>query len=508
KNTTLFFNSIISSEICKYYACYKTYSYDISKYSGQNLTLYFEQKSPTWAWSCVVYFNINVTVTVPNQLPNLTVLYPNSRETLSGTITLIASANSSVGIKNVTFQYSNNSGINWTTLGDSPNTTNPYTYEWNTRTVPNGKYYLIKAIATDNYGNTANDTSDSLFEIKNLPNNPPIAKVIYPNGGEVVSGIVTLLVNASDPDGDSISVEFQYSKDRGRTWIPLSNATSYPYAYEWNTMEVENGTKYKIKAIATDNYGGVASDESDFLFTIANFNKTFIGSVLGEEIKPLHYIPYGASMVNITLNSNKELDLQLYNSTNDLIVGWDGVIEKPGTYVYNGMEIEYSGYIGGYEYIKINKTTEFLNLRVYGYEAGDYNIEVVYAPDYALPKIEIYTDQTNYSANETQILGLDIKNPSNAQKVGIKIWLDMPSGNTMTLINATVTLKSNLDYSNADFKNFTLPNIASGTYVWKAQITDLNGTIISRDTAEWVFTSTAKTTLELVRDFMLMNLPV
>jgi len=66
----------------------------------------------------------------------------------------------------------------------------------------------------------------------------------------------------------------------------------------------------------------------------------------------------------------------------------------------------------------------------------------------------------------------------------------------MTLINATVTLKSNLDYSNADFKNFTLPNIASGTYVWNAQITDLNRTIISRDTAKWEFTSTAKTTTD------------
>lgn len=64
----------------------------------------------------------------------------------------------------------------------------------------------------------------------------------------------------------------------------------------------------------------------------------------------------------------------------------------------------------------------------------------------------------------------------------------------MTLINTTVTLKSNLDYSNADFKKFKLPNIASGTYVWNAQINDLNGLVISRDTAEWEFTSTAKTT--------------
>ncbi|MFQ6055525.1 MAG: hypothetical protein ACE5J3_06055, partial [Methanosarcinales archaeon] len=67
----------------------------------------------------------------------------------------------------------------------------------------------------------------------------------------------------------------------------------------------------------------------------------------------------------------------------------------------------------------------------------------------------------------------------------------MPSGN-YTLINTTVTLKSKLDYSKQT--EFKLPNLQNGTYVWKAQITDLNCWVISKDTAAWKFTSTAKTT--------------
>jgi len=49
----------------EWYANAKTYSYDISQYSGQRLTLRFEQTSSIWDWSCVLYQNVSVIVGAP-----------------------------------------------------------------------------------------------------------------------------------------------------------------------------------------------------------------------------------------------------------------------------------------------------------------------------------------------------------------------------------------------------------------------------------------------------------
>jgi len=76
----------------------------------------------------------------------------------------------------------------------------------------------------------------------------------------------------------------------------------------------------------------------------------------------LHTIPSGADNVSITLAFSTDIDLNLFNAT-DLIVGWKGIISnyEKGTYQYNGMEINYSGFYGGSEYITIDRTTEDLN---------------------------------------------------------------------------------------------------------------------------------------------------
>jgi len=99
---------------------------------------------------------------------------------------------------------------------------------------------------------------------------PPSVTVVYPNGGEILSGTVTVSANASDEDGTVINVEFLYSPDAGSTWTSLGNDTTAPYTYEWDTTTVPNGADYLIKAIATDNDGLTSEDTSDGTFTIEN----------------------------------------------------------------------------------------------------------------------------------------------------------------------------------------------------------------------------------------------
>lgn len=115
------------------------------------------------------------------------------------------------------------------------------------------------------------------------------------------------------------------------------------------------------------------------------------------------------------------------------------------------------------------------------------------------PEVSIYTDKTNYTAGEKMHLGLDVNNPlDSAQKVSLHIYLELPTGGTITLIDTTVTLPAELDYSNPDFKVIKLPPIASGTYKWYAQLSDpITGEVICEDTAEWEFVSTGVPTEDI-----------
>jgi parallel beta-helix repeat protein len=94
--------------------------------------------------------------------------------------------------------------------------------------------------------------------------------VLYPNGEETISDIVTIQWTSSNDSWDhNVSYTLYYSKDNGTTWILLQtelNETSY----EWDTNTVAYGTNYLIKVNASCSEGLVAIDISDKVFTIQN----------------------------------------------------------------------------------------------------------------------------------------------------------------------------------------------------------------------------------------------
>jgi parallel beta-helix repeat protein len=97
-------------------------------------------------------------------------LYPNGGEIVKGVIMIRWSATTDSEGHDITYSlfFSSTKEQSWVSLVSSLITTS---YEWNTSTVQDGSKYMIKVLATCSAGFSAEDVSDSVFTIDNIP--PP-----------------------------------------------------------------------------------------------------------------------------------------------------------------------------------------------------------------------------------------------------------------------------------------------------------------------------------------------
>jgi len=106
----------------------------------------------------------------------------------------------------------------------------------------------------------------------------------------------------------------------------------------------------------------------------------FQQQILKNDVVTVGDIPPKVNNLYITLTSDEDVDIQLYDKDDGTaIIAWpDGLLNGPKkqTLNYKGMQLEWSGYNGdgtglGHEYIKINgDTTCNLTMKAYGYKAG------------------------------------------------------------------------------------------------------------------------------------------
>lgn len=92
-----------------------------------------------------------ISVTVDNSAPTVTMTAPTSGATVSGTVTVSATASDNMGVVGVQFR------VDGTNVG-AEDTTNPHSVSWNTTTLSNGSHTLT-AIARDAAGNTTTSSS-------------------------------------------------------------------------------------------------------------------------------------------------------------------------------------------------------------------------------------------------------------------------------------------------------------------------------------------------------------
>ena len=172
----------------------------------------------------------------PDQPPSVSVSAPANNATVSGSVSVAASASDDTGVAGVQFKLD---GVN---LG-AEDTSSPYSVSWNTVTASNGLHTLT-ATARD----TANQTTTSstvTVTVSNGVNQPPTVSVTAPANNATVSGTVTVTADASDDTGVA-GVQFKLDG------VNLgSEDTSSPYSVSWNTATASNG-QHTLTATARD----------------------------------------------------------------------------------------------------------------------------------------------------------------------------------------------------------------------------------------------------------------
>lgn len=126
--------------------------------------------------------------------------------------------------------------------------TDSWSYTWNISDVPVGWHHIM----VRSYDGTDFSTEWPGIDIKIIPNSPPEINSIYPKGGEIVSGNVSIKWNATDPDDDPLTIDLYYSRDGGATWNTIATNESNDGEYVWDTSGLEDGVDYMIKVVATD----------------------------------------------------------------------------------------------------------------------------------------------------------------------------------------------------------------------------------------------------------------
>lgn len=179
----------------------------------------------------IVQFGISATSA--SNPPSVTVLYPNSGESIPiGTqVEVSAHAIDDAAVTDVTFYYSSDGGSNWNLIGAGTRVSGTakdgvWNRTWNTNGLSAGTNYLIKAVASDGTS-TGEDQSDSAFSLTGTQPDLIILDISWspenPKEGDNITYCVKVK-NIGEASARSCTVELNRSLEGGyaafRTPVP------------------------------------------------------------------------------------------------------------------------------------------------------------------------------------------------------------------------------------------------------------------------------------------------
>jgi subtilisin family serine protease len=185
----------------------------------------------------------NYSIPADTTAPTVAVTTPLANASVSGTVIVDVAASDNVGVVKVDLYVD---GVFFVS-----ETASPYSFAWDTTTLPNGAHTL-QAVATD-AANNSTSTDVIPVTVANTPpdTTPPTVSFGSPANGATVSGTTTVSANAADDVG-VVSVEFSIDG------AVVATASAAPYAFTWNTTASSNGS-HTLQAVATDAAGNASS---------------------------------------------------------------------------------------------------------------------------------------------------------------------------------------------------------------------------------------------------------
>jgi poly(hydroxyalkanoate) depolymerase family esterase len=182
--------------------------------------------------------------------PTASITAPANGATVSGTVSIAASATDNVAVDRVEFLVDGNLVAS--------DTSSPYAYSWNTGTAANGSHAL-QVRAVDTAGNTTTSATITVTVSGGVTDTtPPSVSLVFPSAGATLSGTVTLSANASDNVGVG-SVSFLLDG------VAIGNGSqgspSGPWTLDWNTSSQADGN-HALSVRATDSSGNTTTTSS------------------------------------------------------------------------------------------------------------------------------------------------------------------------------------------------------------------------------------------------------
>ncbi|MGB9082489.1 MAG: Ig-like domain-containing protein [Desulfuromonadaceae bacterium] len=182
-------------------------------------------------------------VTLPEQAPpTIDITSPADSASVSGTVSIAVNATDNVGVTKVEFYI--NGALKAT------DTTGPYVYTWDTKSVAPGAYTLMVK-AYDAAGNVSQSSRTVTVVSDTIA---PTVAMTAPANSTTIRGLATVSAGASDNVGVT-RVEF-YSNG-----VLIYSSNVSPYSFNWDTTKVGNGV-YVINAMAFDNAGNSSQSSS------------------------------------------------------------------------------------------------------------------------------------------------------------------------------------------------------------------------------------------------------
>lgn len=116
------------------------------------------------------------------------------------------------------------------------------------------------------------DNHPWVYPYGSIDTTSPQVTVIYPNGGEVLNGEITIQWSATDDLADlNGTIMVEYSDNNGGSWYEIASNQNNTGFYNWNTSLVPDGDFYLIAVTAIDEFFNIGTDRSNAVFSINNF---------------------------------------------------------------------------------------------------------------------------------------------------------------------------------------------------------------------------------------------